>query len=140
MRDVRPSRPPALSSILPKTSRRQHNPGPVTDLHRRLRAILEGRYAIERELGRGCMATVPGSDSPHDGLEEQLRSAPDDAQLHVLHGLSLALAGRKAEAVAEGEHAVAVMPLAADGYADRICRIGSHGSTSSSASTTRRWI
>jgi serine/threonine-protein kinase len=30
----------------------------VTDLHERLRANLEGRYAIERELGRGGMATV----------------------------------------------------------------------------------
>jgi serine/threonine-protein kinase len=30
----------------------------VNDLHERLRANLEGRYAIERELGRGGMATV----------------------------------------------------------------------------------
>jgi serine/threonine-protein kinase len=30
----------------------------VADLHERLRANLEGRYAIERELGRGGMATV----------------------------------------------------------------------------------
>jgi serine/threonine-protein kinase len=30
----------------------------VNDLHARLRANLEGRYAIERELGRGGMATV----------------------------------------------------------------------------------
>ena len=33
-------------------------PEPVADLHERLRANLEGRYAIERELGRGGMATV----------------------------------------------------------------------------------
>ncbi len=30
----------------------------MTDPIARLNAALEGRYAIERELGEGCMATV----------------------------------------------------------------------------------
>ncbi|MGH7516716.1 MAG: protein kinase domain-containing protein [Gemmatimonadales bacterium] len=39
----------------------------MNDLHERLRANLEGRYAIERELGRGGMATVfLGRDLRHD--------------------------------------------------------------------------
>ncbi len=39
----------------------------MNDLHGRLRANLEGRYAIDRELGRGGMATVfLGRDLRHD--------------------------------------------------------------------------
>ncbi len=39
----------------------------MNDLHERLRANLEGRYAIERELGRGGMATVfLGRDLRHE--------------------------------------------------------------------------
>jgi Flp pilus assembly protein TadD len=44
-------------------------------------------------------------------LEEQLRGAPRDAQLHALHGLALAHLGRGAEAVREGEQGVALAPL-----------------------------
>jgi TolB-like protein len=49
----------------------------VTDLHEPLRANLEGRYAIERELGRGGMATVYlARDLRHDR----------PVALKVLHG------------------------------------------------------
>src|SRR5207302_11413325 len=46
-----------------------HSPeeGPVAEDLRRLKAILAGRYTIERELGRGGMATVYlARDLKHD--------------------------------------------------------------------------
>ncbi len=45
---------------------------------------------------------------------EQLRDAPDDAELHVLHGLSLALLGKKEEALKEGEKGVEMSPVSKD--------------------------
>jgi serine/threonine protein kinase/tetratricopeptide (TPR) repeat protein len=60
--------------------------------------------------------------------EDQLRQAPDDAQLHVLHGLSLAYLGRKEEAIREGlrgvelEH-VSKNALAGPYYAIQLARI-----------------
>jgi len=47
-------------------------------------------------------------------FEEQLKTLPNDSQLHVFRGLALAYLGRKAEAVREGEHAVALAPIARD--------------------------
>jgi adenylate cyclase len=49
-------------------------------------------------------------------LEEQLRDAPDDAQLHVLLGLSLAYAGRKADAVQAGERGLALLRIKTDAF------------------------
>src|SRR2546426_10487768 len=56
---------------------------PVADLLARLRAALVGRYTIERELGRGGMATVYlGRDLKHHravaikGLRPELAEAP----------------------------------------------------------------
>jgi len=40
----------------------------------------------------------------------QLRDTPDDGQRHAFRGLGLAYAGRKAEAIAEGERGVALLP------------------------------
>jgi hypothetical protein len=54
------------------------------------------------------------ADSARIVAEEQLRVAPGDAQLHVLHGLSLAYTGRKNEAVRQGQRGVALMPIAKD--------------------------
>ena len=53
---------------------------------------------------------------PALAFQERLRGAPDDAQSHVILGLALAYLGRKAEAVAEGEKGVALLPIAADAY------------------------
>jgi TolB-like protein/Flp pilus assembly protein TadD len=68
------------------------------------------------------------ADSARLGFEEQLRAAPDNAQLHALHGLSLAYLGRAAEAVAEGERAVTLVRQSGDGfvgpyYQHLLCRI-----------------
>jgi serine/threonine-protein kinase len=48
--------------------------------------------------------------------EEQLRVAPEDGQRHVFRGLALAYHGRKAEAIAEGERAVALWPISRDAF------------------------
>jgi TolB-like protein/tetratricopeptide (TPR) repeat protein/tRNA A-37 threonylcarbamoyl transferase component Bud32 len=54
------------------------------------------------------------ADTARAAFEEQLRAAPDDPQLHVLYGLALAYMGKKAEAIAEGEKSLALMPISKD--------------------------
>jgi tetratricopeptide (TPR) repeat protein len=56
------------------------------------------------------------ADSARLGFEETLKATPDDAQRRVFLGLALAFLGRSAEAVKEGERAVALGPTARDGY------------------------
>ena len=47
---------------------------------------------------------------------KQLEEAPDDPQLHVLHGQALAYLGRREEAIREGERCLALMPIGGDAY------------------------
>ena len=54
------------------------------------------------------------ADSARAAFEQQLKAAPDDPQLHALYGLALAYMGRKAEAIAEGEKSLALMPISKD--------------------------
>ena len=71
------------------------------------------------------------ADTARMGFEAQLRDAPLDGQRHVLHGLALALLGRKAEAIAEGRRGVELWPVSRDAAAGayvqlqlaRICMI-----------------
>jgi serine/threonine-protein kinase len=56
------------------------------------------------------------ADSARLATEEQLRATPDDGQLHVFQGLALAYLGRKAEAIAEGQRAVALWSISRDAY------------------------
>jgi DNA-binding SARP family transcriptional activator/TolB-like protein len=56
------------------------------------------------------------ADSARRAVEAQIRSAPGDAQRRVLHGLTLAYLGRKAEAVREGLRGVELLPISQDGY------------------------
>jgi len=56
------------------------------------------------------------ADSAQLAREEQLRATPDDGQRHVLRGLALAYLGRKAEAIAEGQRGVALVPISRDAY------------------------
>ncbi len=73
-------------------------------------------------LSLAGVATIKGDarlaraygDSARIALEEQLRAAPEDAQLHALYGVALAYVGRKAEAIREGERAVAVRGISSD--------------------------
>ena len=54
------------------------------------------------------------ADTARVAFEEQLRAAPDDPQLHALYGLALAYLGKKAEAIAEGEKSLVLMPISKD--------------------------
>ena len=56
------------------------------------------------------------ADSARLAYEERLRATPDDDQGHAFRGLALAYVGRKAEAIAEGERAVALVPISRDAY------------------------
>ena len=56
------------------------------------------------------------ADSARLVLEGQLVDAPDNAVRHGLRGLALAYAGRRQEAIEEGQRAVALMPTAKDAY------------------------
>jgi TolB-like protein/Flp pilus assembly protein TadD len=55
------------------------------------------------------------ADSARLGIEEILKATPDDAQRMAFLGLALAYLGRNAEAVKEGERAVALWPTSRDG-------------------------
>jgi TolB-like protein/Tfp pilus assembly protein PilF/predicted Ser/Thr protein kinase len=65
--------------------------------------------------GDRAMARVY-ADSARLGVEETLKATPDDGQRRAFLGLSLAYLGRNAEAIKEGERAVALVPIAQDGY------------------------
>jgi len=64
-------------------------------------------------LGDSAKARAYG-DSARVVAEAQLASYPDDAQLHELHGRSLALNGRKAEAIDEAERSLKMRETALD--------------------------
>jgi serine/threonine protein kinase/tetratricopeptide (TPR) repeat protein len=54
------------------------------------------------------------ADSARLAFQDHLKAAPQDAQQHVLLGLSLAYLGRNAEAVREGQRGVALLPMTQD--------------------------
>ena len=56
------------------------------------------------------------AEEARKAVEEQLRATPDDAQRHVFRGLSLGYLGRKEEAIREGEHGVALVPVSKDSF------------------------
>jgi len=56
------------------------------------------------------------ADSARLAMEERIRNTPDDAQSYVFRGLALAYLGRKAEAIADGERAVKLVPVTKDVY------------------------
>jgi eukaryotic-like serine/threonine-protein kinase len=51
------------------------------------------------------------ADSARLAFDEQLQESPEDPQRHAFRGFALAYLGRKAEAIAEGEHAVRLAPI-----------------------------
>jgi serine/threonine protein kinase len=59
------------------------------------------------------MARMYG-DSARIALEEQLRDAPKDGQLHALYGVALAYTGRKAEAIQAGLQGVSLRSAGED--------------------------
>jgi tetratricopeptide (TPR) repeat protein len=56
------------------------------------------------------------ADSARAAGEELLKTNPGDAQRIAFHGLALAYLGRKAEAIRDGQRAVSILPVSADGY------------------------
>ncbi len=56
------------------------------------------------------------ADSARQAFEAALRAAPNDAQSYAELGVVLGYLGRKVDAVREGEHAVAMVSIAQDGY------------------------
>jgi serine/threonine-protein kinase len=54
------------------------------------------------------------ADSARFAFEQQLQASPKDPDRHALVGVALAYLGQKAEAIREGERAVALMPLSRD--------------------------
>ena len=56
------------------------------------------------------------ADSARAALEQQLKPAPEDAGRHALLGVALAYMGRKADAIREGEHSLALLPASKDAF------------------------
>jgi serine/threonine-protein kinase len=71
---------------------------------------LAATYALRGDRARSRAY----ADTARATLEEQIRAAPKDAGLHAYLGTSLAYLGRKADAIAEGQRAVALLPISKD--------------------------
>jgi serine/threonine-protein kinase len=56
------------------------------------------------------------ADTTRLEIDRQIRAAPEDAQRHAFRGLALAYLGRREEAIADGERAVALVPIARDAF------------------------
>jgi serine/threonine-protein kinase len=76
-----------------------------------------GIIQAETHYVRGDLARARAyADSAREGFQETLRTTPDDAQRRAFLGLAYAYMGRKADAIREGERAVALTPPERDGY------------------------
>jgi len=73
---------------------------------------LAGAHYIRGDLAR---ARAYG-DSARAALEQQLKATPEDGGRHALLGVALAYMGRKADAIAEGERGVALLPVSKDAF------------------------
>jgi eukaryotic-like serine/threonine-protein kinase len=71
---------------------------------------LAGIYEVAGDMRRAAAY----ADSARAALEQQLTAAPEDPQLHVLLGVTLAYLGRRDAAIREGERGVALKPLSSD--------------------------
>ena len=87
-------------------------PGPFDDDRETWGLALAGTWALRGDTARARAY----ADSARIAGEAHLREAPDDGQLHVLLGTALAYMGRKADAIREGQRAVALIPLKSDAY------------------------
>jgi serine/threonine-protein kinase len=74
--------------------------------------VLAQMYRMRGDRAR----TLAYADSARAAFDQRLTGAPDDAQSHIFRGLALAYLGRKADAIAEGERGVALLPISKDTY------------------------
>jgi tetratricopeptide (TPR) repeat protein len=74
--------------------------------------VLAQMYRFRGDRAR----TLAYADTARAALEQRLVGTPDDAQSHIFRGLALAYLGRKAEAIADGERGVALLPISKDTY------------------------
>jgi TolB-like protein len=72
---------------------------------------LAGVYWLRGDAAR---ARIYG-DSARIAMEEQVATAPNDGQTRVLYATALAYAGRKPDAIREGERAAAQVPVSRNG-------------------------
>ncbi len=56
------------------------------------------------------------AEEARNAFRQQLLAAPQDPQLHILLGLSLAYLGQRDDAIREGERGVALLPVTKDAY------------------------
>jgi tetratricopeptide (TPR) repeat protein len=95
--------------------------------HRLLVGLTPGRFDDDRASWGIVLAQSYGyhgdrararayADSALGVFEGQLRDTPDDAQLRMIYGLALAYAGRKADAIREGQRGVALQPVSQDAF------------------------
>jgi len=73
---------------------------------------LAGTAALRGDTAR----TRVYADSARLAGEAQVRETPENGQRHVLLGTALAYLGRKADAIREGERAVALLPISRDAW------------------------
>ncbi len=74
--------------------------------------VLAQTYRLRGDRAR----TLAYADTARAAFDQRLAGVPGDAQSHVFRGLALAYLGRKAEAIAEGERGVALLPISKDTY------------------------
>jgi len=88
------------------------SPGAFDDDRGAWATALAGTYALRGEAAR---ARVYG-DSARLWYEPRLRATPDDNYLLALSSVALAYAGRKDEAIRNGERSVALLPVTKDAF------------------------
>lgn len=69
-------------------------------------------YALR---GNAAQAQVHAEEARREFANE-LRETPEDAELHVLHGLALAMLKKKEDALREGEEGVKLAPISKDAF------------------------
>ncbi|HEY8196327.1 MAG TPA: protein kinase [Gemmatimonadales bacterium] len=74
--------------------------------------VLAQTYALRGDLAKARAY----ADSSRAAYEEKLKATPDDGQSHAFLGLAYAYLGRKADAIQEGQRAVALLPISRDAY------------------------
>jgi serine/threonine-protein kinase len=74
-----------------------------------------GLAATHALRGDAARARAYG-DSARLVLDENLRASPDDNYLLALHGVALAYAGRRNEAISDGERSMALLPVSKDAF------------------------